>query len=229
MKILIGTPIHEIKDYCMERWIENVSKLHYPADLLLIDNSPGLGYIEKIKSYLKKYRIKNFKIKHFEINEQNLDASQARSQKVEIAQEMIRREALKSKYDAWFSWECDQIIPPDTLDRLVSLMQKGNYMMVVVNSWARTIPGEFNANMGVTLISQKALNLGWFLPTKNKKNSFDIADIYKQSLKTEFSSELSNSVYSVDEMRFKKQILKNGGNYVELYGVIDPIYHLDEH
>jgi hypothetical protein len=213
MKILIGTPIHQIKDYCMERWLENVAKLlkQSPCDLILVDNSPNLSYVEKIKGYLKKYGIKNFKIKHFEINEEDLDTSQARSQKVEIAQEMIRREVLKAQYDAWFSWECDQIIPADTLDRLVSLMKRESYMMVVVNSWARTIPGEFNANMGVTLISQKALKKSWFLPTKNKKISRDLGDIY-----------------SVDEMRFKKQILKSGGNYVELYGVIDPIYHLDK-
>ena len=27
MKILIGTPIHESKDYAMERWLENVAVL----------------------------------------------------------------------------------------------------------------------------------------------------------------------------------------------------------
>ena len=41
MKILIGTPIHEVKDYAMERWLENVAKLQEvtPCDLLLVDNS----------------------------------------------------------------------------------------------------------------------------------------------------------------------------------------------
>ena len=50
MKILIGTPIHECKDYCMERWLKNVSKMEYPADLLLVDNSPGLTYVEQVKN-----------------------------------------------------------------------------------------------------------------------------------------------------------------------------------
>jgi len=55
MKILIGAPIHECKDYCMERWLKNVSKMEYPADLLLVDNSPGLTYVEQVKDYCKKY------------------------------------------------------------------------------------------------------------------------------------------------------------------------------
>jgi len=211
MKILIGTPIHEVKDYCMERWLKNIAKLQfeYPSDLLLIDNSPGLKYVEKVKGYCKKYGITNFTVEHFEINEKGLDSISVRSLRVEIAQEMIRRSVLKDKYDAWFSWECDQIIPVDTLDQLVSLMKTGNYMMVVANSWARTIPGVFNANMGVTLISRKALNKAWFLKEKHGKIDFSV-------------------YYDVDETMFKKRILKSGGNYVEVYGVIKPVYHLNK-
>jgi hypothetical protein len=43
MKVLIGTPIHQVKDYSMERWLANVRELraHTPADLVLVDNSPG--------------------------------------------------------------------------------------------------------------------------------------------------------------------------------------------
>ena len=123
---------------------------------------------------------------------------------------MIRRETLKGGYDAWFSWECDQIIPSHALGQLVGLMKMGDYMMVVANSWARTIPNELNANMGVTLISKDALHKAWFLPDKNGKISIDSADFY-----------------NVDETMFKKRILKSGGNYIEIYGVIKPVYHLD--
>ena len=213
MRVLIGTPIHQIKDYCMERWLENVARLMkaYPtADLLMIDNSPNMKYLEKVDSYCSKLEIMNYKIEHFDIKNPEINPDLLRSVNVEVAQEMIRRKILEGGYDAWFSWECDQIIPLDTLEKMVQLMKDGNYMMVVVNSWARGIPGEFNTNMGVTLINKESLERSWFLPDKNGEISLDLADFY-----------------NVDETMFKKRILRSGGNYVEIYGVIEPIYHLN--
>jgi hypothetical protein len=213
MKILIGTPVNEVKDYSMELWLKNVSDLihQYPAYLLMVDNSPNPRYVEKIKDYCQKFGITNYKIEHFEIDDRNLNIEQSRSLKVEFAQEMIRRAVLKGSYDAWFSWECDQIIPSDALNKLIELMQSGNYMMVVHNSWARTNSTDFNTNMGVTLISREALKTSWFLPDRNGKISLDISDSY-----------------NVDETMFKKRVLKSGGNYIEVYGKIDPIYHLNK-
>src|SRR3989344_4904860 len=119
MKILIGTPIHEVKDYCITRWLKNVARLQlkYPADLLLVDNSPGLDYIEKLQSYIKKYEIKNCKIKHLEIN-----AAQPTAEKIGRSREIIRQEFLNGSYGALFSWESDQIIPVNTLNTLVKIM-----------------------------------------------------------------------------------------------------------
>lgn len=213
MKILIGTPIHACKDYSMKRWLKNVAMLQEktPADLLLVDNSVGTDYLEKVKGYCKKIGIKNYQIEHFEVKNTNLNPDLVRSVNVEISQEMIRRHTLKEGYSAWFSWECDQIIPENSLNQMVNLMKMGNYMMVVVNSWAREIPGELNANMGVTLISSEALKISWFLPDMKGKISTDL-----------------NDFYNVDETMFKKRILKNGGSYAEIYGVIEPIYHLNE-
>lgn len=213
MKILIGTPVHQKKDYCMERWLENVTQLQrvYPADFLMVDNSPGLAFVEKIKRYCKKHGLTNYNIEHFEVMNAELNPDKSRSVNVEISQEMIRQATLKRDYDGWFSWECDQIIPADTLHKLVELMKVGNYMMVVVNSWARTIPDELNANMGVALISKEALKMGWFLPFGEGKISFDLADFY-----------------NVDETMFKKRVLRSGGNYAEIYGIIEPIFHLDK-
>lgn len=212
MRVLIGTPIHEVKDYSMSRWLENVANLTNltPADVLMVDNSPGLFYTEKVKDYCKKFSLKNFRIEHFEINNPNLNTEQARSIKVEVSQEIIRREALRGNYDLWFSWECDQLIPTNALNELIRLMKSGPYMMVVHNSWSRTNNQDFNANMGCTLISKKALEIGWFLPDKNGEISLD-----------------PNDSYNVDETMFKKRILKSEGSYIEVYGVIKPIFHLN--
>src|SRR3990172_13367128 len=101
-KALIGTPIHECKDYSIQRWLQNVAKLQAksPADLLLVDNSPGFDYVEKVKGYCKKYKIKNYKIKHLEINQ-----NQPVPERIGRSREIVRQEILANDYGAWFSWE----------------------------------------------------------------------------------------------------------------------------
>src|SRR3989344_1033770 len=101
MKVLIGTPINEVKDYAMERWLENVAKLQkvYPADLLMVDNSPGLEYVAKVKEYCAKYGIINYKIEHLEIGQW-----QPSAEKIGRSREIIRQEFLSRDYEAWFSW-----------------------------------------------------------------------------------------------------------------------------
>ena len=206
MKVLIGTPIHQVKDYAMERWLENISKLQYPTDLLMVDNSPGTSYVEKLRGYCAKYSFKNYRIKHFDIDQElGLDI------RIERSQEMIRQYLLTHAYDAWFSWECDQIIPTDALGKLADIMKIGNFMMVIHNSQARWDPSIANTNMGITLIKRECLEKNWFLPKRGGKISSNVSDSYDVN----------------DPTVFKKRVLKSGGNYIEVFGVIEPIYHLN--
>lgn len=202
MKILIGTPIHISKDYAMERWLENVSKLEYPANLMLVDNSPGTEYMKKVKGYLAKYGITNYKIIHIDFD-QGMSVDE-KDQRIERSQEIIRQEVLSGGYDAWFSWECDQIIPTDALDKLVGLMQAGDFMIVAHNGWARNNSEEFNPDMGVALIKSEAL----------KKHGF----IQKRGL----------AHWQGGEQWFKERVFRSGGNYIDVYGVISPIHHLNK-
>ncbi len=202
MKILIGTPIHQVKDYSMERWLENVAKLKYPADLLLVDNSPGLDYIKRVKGYCIKYGIKSYKIKHIEFS-QGMSVKE-KDIRIEASQEVIRKYVLSKGYDAWFSWECDQIIPTDGLDKLIKLMEAGGFNIVIHNSWARNDATEFNPDMGITLIKREVLKKHGFLPKQG------------------------NGHWQGGERWFKERVFRSGGNYIDVYGVIDPIYHLDQ-
>jgi len=199
MKTLIGTPIHICKDYSMERWLDNVAKLQKvsPADLLLVDNSPGTEYVEKVRGYCEKYGVQNYRIEHLEISQEV-----GIYMRVELSQEMIRKEMLSSNYDMWFSWECDQIIPTDALDKLVQIMKIENCMMVIHNSWARWNPDILNTNMGCTLIKRECLEKYGFLP-------------YISNIDPE------------NEIIFKERVLKGGDNYIEVYGIITPIVHLN--
>ena len=206
MKILIGTPIHEVKNYAMERWLENVAKLQieYPADLLMVDNSPGFDYVEKVKGYCEKYGVKNYRIEHLELpKEQEVFERVARSR------EIIRHEVLSGGYDAWFSWECDQLIPKNSLGKLVKIIKSGNFVIVEVNSWAREVPNEPNTDGGVSLFKREILE--------------------KYSFILEFRNAPGEpNDWETGEARFREQAVKNGGGYVKVYGVITPIYHLDK-
>lgn len=203
MKILIGTPINEIRDFCMEKWLQNVVKLQkeYPSDLLLVDTSLGLGYVEKVKGYCKKYGITNYKMEHIEILE-----FQTGDERLGRSREIIRQEVLSGGYDAWFSWESDQIIPPDALNKLVKIMKAGNYMIIHPNSWDKVLPSEPEISFGVCLVTREPLEkYGFLLEYPDMPDSWHGGDVW-----------------------FKKQVLKAGGSYIEVYGLIKPIYHLTQ-
>lgn len=203
MKILIGTPIHELKDYAMERWLASVKKLraHTPADFLMVDNSEGLDYVNKVRGYCEKLGITDYKIKHIDVRQEN-----GADERIGRSREVIRQEILDSDYDAWLTWECDQIVPADALGKLVKLMESGGYQIICPNTWARDMPAEPNANFGFTLVKRECLEkFGFLLEYPDMPNSWHGGEVW-----------------------FKKQVLKNGGNYIEIFGLIDPIQHLNE-
>jgi len=218
MKVLIAAPIHESKDYSMDRWLENVSRQEHPADLLMVDNSVGTEYMRKVDMYCAKHGINpvrnlgqspisngvtNYKIIHLE-----LPIEQGKHERVARSREIIRQYFLKHDYDAWFVWECDQIIPVNTLDNLIKIMQQENYMMVNPNKWAREDPTIPNTDFGVSLIKREALG----------KHNFIL----------EFNDPETPDTWETGESWFKSQVLKNGGSYIDVYGIIDPIYHLNQ-
>ena len=212
MKVLIGTPIHVNKDYSMERWLKSVSKLEYPADLLMVDNSPGTDYVKKVKTYCAKYGVKYYEIEHVESDQRK--SLKARDLRIEKGQEIIRQRLLAKDYDAWFSWESDVILPPNALDELVKIMKVGNFMIVAHNCWYRWSPNTGTADFEITLISRKCLEkygslLAWI-------RRADYPDMSKSMQR------------GSDESFFKNRVLRNkDSTYAEAYNVIKPIYHLD--
>lgn len=201
MKVLIGTPIHESKDYCMEKWLDNVAQLmrKNPSRLLLVDTSPDLSYLEKIKNYCDEVGIKDYKLRHLEIG-----PWQPWAEKTGRSWELIRQEVIANGYDVWFSWECDLIIPINTLDILSSIIKSGNYSMVHTNVWSKTVNPNPEANFGCCLIKRDVLEKYTFILTPPE------------------------NCWAGGEERFKKKVLEVGGSFLELYGTISPISRLTE-
>lgn len=211
MRVLIGTPIHACKDYCMERWLQNVAELRlkHPADLLLVDNSPGLDYAEKVKGYCDRLGITNYQMEHLEIPQGPVIISGRNEdihERVARSREIIRREFIKNGHDVWFCWECDQIIPTNALDKLIKLMEAGDFSVVAHNGWGER-DDELNFDFGVTLVKGNVLRKYGFLP--------------------EFGTDpdAPDGWYNA-ELWYKERIKKDGYRYVEICGLIDPVYHL---
>lgn len=210
VKVLIGTPVHVSKDYSMERWLANVSRLEYPADLLIVDNSPGLSYVKKIKGYCKKYGIKNYKIEHLDLPPlygSAKDADEQIHERIVRSEEIIRKEFLSSDYDAWFFWESDVIIPANALGKLIQLMKAGDFMVVVHNCWVNNIPNQVNLHFGVTLFKRECLEKYSFLPAFGT------------------DPDMSPSWYEAENW-FRNRLHKDECNYIEAVGLIEPVYHL---
>lgn len=211
MKVLIGTPIHQLKDYCTERWLQNVEQLRkvYPCDFLMVDNSPTLDYATKVKRYCKKLGVKNYQIKHLQIaqgEEVNKSVDEQIHERVARSQELIRQFVLKGDYDAWFSWECDQIIPTNALDKLIEIMRMGNFMMVNHNCWDKNVPDGLCFDWGITLVSREYF----------KKYSFLL----------EFGTEPEPDSWYNAQAWYRKRLKRDGSPFIDLSGVISPILHL---
>lgn len=200
-KIIIGTPIHQSKDYSMERWLACVSALDYPADLLLVDNSEDPEYVKKVQAYCEKYKIPHFKIVHIDIPE---DAHIEK--RLGMAREVIREEVLKENYDFWYSLECDVIVPPDALTKLLGFI--GDFWMVSHGYPSRINPDVVSMEFGTALIKREALE--------------------KLELKDQFGyiSPETPDIFQGNESWFKARILGSGEKYLNVFGQIKPIFHL---
>lgn len=211
MKVLIGTPIHESKDYCIEKWLQNVAKLRavYPADFLMVDNSPGPSYVEKVKKYCQKYGIKNYKIEHLEIAQGksiNKNIHEQIHERVANSHEIIRQFALSKDYDAWFSWECDQLIPLDALDKLIEIMKLGNFIMVNHNCWDKNVPDGLCFDWGVTLVNRDYLKKYGFL--------------------LEFGADPEPDSWYNAQLWYRKRLKRDKAPFIDICNVISPILHI---
>lgn len=202
MKILIGTPVHESKDYSMERWLQAVSKLEYPSDLLLVDNSDHPEYVGKLHAYCQKFGITNYQLVHIKVRPDTI-----LDEKLALSREVIRKTILDQGYDAWFSLECDVIAPPNALSKLVGLLD--NYWMVSHVYPSRDDPNQTNEQLGIALIKRLVL----------EKYSFINGYGYVNPLRPD--SWYGGDVWFIRQIDFSRN-----GKRLNVSGIIKPIYHL---
>lgn len=109
MRVLVGCPTYENKEYALAEYAKAVKALKHDGfdlDVLLVDNSKGDAYLEKIKSF----GLPVVKGPWFPSARDRIVASR----------NILRDKVLKEGYDFLFSLEQDVIPEPDTLQRMVA-------------------------------------------------------------------------------------------------------------
>lgn len=116
MKILIGTPVHESKDYSMQRWLKSVSEIKVDKNhqwrLFMVDNSQNPDYWKRVDIYCKALNFVNYDLIHLN---NMVDDNEHIEERLGNSREEIKQKLLKENWDYWFSWECDIICPSNIL------------------------------------------------------------------------------------------------------------------
>lgn len=109
-RVLIGTPIYSGKEYCRERFYENVKRLTYPnATFTFVDNSKGT-------SYLKKLRKSGCPAVQVPRGKNSRDALQN-------ASNYLRKRVIDGGYEYLMFLESDLFPEPDIIERLLECME----------------------------------------------------------------------------------------------------------
>jgi hypothetical protein len=119
MKIAIGTPIHECKEYCIYEWLDNVKRVNPQVDyIFLSDNSNTEEFFERVKKYTEQIGlvcIFNY--------QQDMESHEDEYRRMH-SREWIREKIIESGADVWLSWECDIIVEDGALEKLVPFLQQ---------------------------------------------------------------------------------------------------------
>lgn len=117
--VLIGAPIHEMKDYSMKRWLRSVMDIELQRGdswrLLMVDNSENKDWQERVKEYCREINFTNYDLVSLADMK---DGPDFEAERLAFSRERIREVLLEEGYDFWFSWECDIICPPNILKYL---------------------------------------------------------------------------------------------------------------
>ena len=117
-KVLIASPTADIKDYCFDLWMENVSKFTYEnSELFLCDNSNTRDYFFDIKKryehlgdFFNVSRITPSQYEKFNLTYKSILAK---------SHEKCRLYAIENNFDYLLHLETDVFPPADVIERLL--------------------------------------------------------------------------------------------------------------
>lgn len=127
-KVLVACPTAAVKNYCFDRWLDNVFNFTYPQfDIRLFDNTPDGG--RNAMQLNKKYAARYFKVPtiSFLANNPNPPDDKFNTgviERMERSHNECRVYALKNDYDYLLHLESDVFPPNDVIESLLAHQKK---------------------------------------------------------------------------------------------------------
>lgn len=114
-KILVACPNHQLKEYCFQRWIDNVKNFTYPnIEILVVDNTPDMDFYNTWKDKVPMI--------HIEVPYKSQEA------RINWSMEALRQHFLAGEYFCWFNVESDIIPPKDVIERMLPLAKTTDWL-----------------------------------------------------------------------------------------------------
>ena len=105
-KILVGSPVNEMYDYCINEYTEAIKNLKYKNyDILLVDNSKKEEFYKKLKSM----KVNVIRGKYFEEPRERMVHSR----------NLLRQKVIDENYDYFLNIDQDVIPPKDIVERFL--------------------------------------------------------------------------------------------------------------
>jgi hypothetical protein len=147
-KILVACPTHEVKDYAMQRWIDNIKSFTYPNfEVLVVDNSPNGEMITKYGDQVPMIQLDVTDIEDLMVT------------RINRSMELIRQHFLAGDYTHWLDIEIDVIPQPDVIEVLSGY--KGDWISHAYPTRGAT-DGSVQQGIGCSLLSRRLLeNFNW--------------------------------------------------------------------
>ena len=107
-KILVAAPTHLVKEYSMQRWLDNVKSLTYPNyDIFISDNSPTEDLVNRWKDRVDIEKIDTRGMDNLSVK------------RINYSYEAIRQKFLQGNYDRLMIIEIDVIPAPNVIETLL--------------------------------------------------------------------------------------------------------------
>ncbi|MBU2639688.1 MAG: glycosyltransferase family 2 protein [Nanoarchaeota archaeon] len=133
-KVLVGSPVNSMYDYCIEEYVAALKSLTYTNyDILLIDNSDGDEFFKRLQSM----GVKVIKDKHFD---------EPRNRQVS-GRNLLREKALQQGYDYFLNLDQDVIPPKDIIERF--LAHKRRVLTGIYFNYKQFTPKEKGSKEGI--------------------------------------------------------------------------------
>lgn len=119
-KILIASPTADVKDYCFDKWMKNVSNFTYEnSEIFICDNSLTRDYFIELKyrySHLgDRFNVARVTPSQFQLSYKHILAK---------SHDKCRMYALEKDFDYLLHLETDVFPPIDVIERLLDAKQK---------------------------------------------------------------------------------------------------------